>query len=199
LNDQICALNSSEFWVWSHSWNCFVKSLNFIVLVVDKLFWWILINLVKIMNWWVIVVETCLNLLHECLFMFVCWWGLNWCGCLWVLNEKWENCGFWWKLKYMMNLRWIDVMIQSLLWFWMPFDVCKLIYKFLGRIWGQGDQNGDFGVKVWKFLRGNNQNRVTCSSVARCSKLHRTDIHVLCRSMHSWSIRTIPNRFFWCT
>jgi len=43
------------------------------------------------MNWWVTVVETCLNLLHKCLFMFVCWWGLNWCGSFWSLNEKKEK------------------------------------------------------------------------------------------------------------
>ena len=46
------------------------------------------------MNWWVIIVETCLNSLYECFFVFVCWWGSNWCGCLWSLNEKWENGGF---------------------------------------------------------------------------------------------------------
>jgi hypothetical protein len=100
------------------------------------------------MNWWVIVVGLCLKSLHECLFMFVCWWGLNWCGCLWSLNESWEHCGFRWKMNLMMNLRWIGVMIRCLLLFWMPFDVYKPMYKFWGRIWGQGDQNWGFWVKL---------------------------------------------------
>jgi len=39
-------------------------------------------------------------------------------------------------------------MVQSLLWFCMPCDVYKLMYKFWGRIWGQGDQNGDFWMKI---------------------------------------------------
>jgi len=42
------------------------------------------------MNWFVIVVETCLNLLHECLFKFVCCWV--WIGVIvfevWMKNEK---------------------------------------------------------------------------------------------------------------
>jgi len=49
----------------------------------------------------------------------------------------------------------------------MPFDVYKLVYKFWGRIWGQGDQNWGFGVKLEGFPRGKPKNRVTCYGVTR--------------------------------
>ena len=97
-----------------------------------------------IMNWWGIVVETCLNSLHKCLFMFVCWWGLNWCGCLWSLNEKWENCGCWWKMNIMMILMRIDVIIPRLLLFWLPF----LVNKFSEQILVEVDQNWGSWMKI---------------------------------------------------
>jgi len=52
------------------------------------------------------------------------------------------------KINLMMNLRWIGVIIRGLLLFWMPFDVYKLMYKFWGQIWGQGDQNWGFWMKI---------------------------------------------------
>jgi len=39
-------------------------------------------------------------------------------------------------------------MIPSLLLFLMSSDVYKLMYKFWGRIWGQGDQNWYFWKKI---------------------------------------------------
>jgi len=38
-------------------------------------------------------------------------------------------------------------MIRCWLLFLMPFNVYKLMYKFWGRIWGQGDQNWGFWMK----------------------------------------------------
>jgi len=83
-------------------------------------------------------------------WMFVCWWGLNWCGCLWNLNE---NCGCWWKMNIMKILVKIDVMIPCLLLFWLSFEVCKLMYKFWGRIWVKGDQNRGFLDELWVSSR----------------------------------------------
>jgi len=94
------------------------------------------------MNWWVVVVDMWLNSLHECLFMSVCWWDLNGCGCLWSLNEKWGNDD---EL-----VLWFDVCCC----FEYLFVVYKLVYKFWGRILGQGDQNWGFDVKLKGFPRG---------------------------------------------
>ena len=89
--------------------------------------------------------------------------GLNWCGCfeVWMKNEK--NGGCWWKWTRWWFLRWIGGIIRCLLLFWMHFYVCNQVFKF----WGQGGQNGGFGVKNWEFSRGNNQIRATCSGAAR--------------------------------
>jgi len=61
----------------------------------------------------------------------------------------------------------------------MSFDVYKLVYKFRGRIWGQGDQKWGFWVKNWEFPRGNNQEQgdlFWCNSLGRVgtrsSELH---------------------------
>jgi len=48
-------------------------------------------------------------------------------------------------MNIMMILVKFGVVIRCLLLFQMSFDVYKLVYKFWGRIWGQGDKNGNFG------------------------------------------------------
>ena len=78
----------------------------------------------------------------------------------------------------------------------MPFYVCNQVYKFWGRIWGQGNQKWGFWVKNWKFPKGNNQNRETCSGVTRCGKLHKTDTHVLGHSGHSGQLGRVQTDSF---
>jgi len=58
--------------------------------------------------------------------------GLNRCDCLWIWmkNEK------------------LWVLIPCLLWFWLSFDVYKLVHKFGERIWFKGDQKREFWVKM---------------------------------------------------
>jgi len=69
-----------------------------------------------------------------------------------------------------MNLRWISVMIPSLLLFWMPFDVYKLMYKFWGRIWAQVNQNWVFCENLeWVPERNQNSEFDVCCQT-RCSK-----------------------------
>ena len=98
------------------------------------------------MNWWVIFVEICLNSFHKC-FVYVCM--------LMGFEVVWLFMKFEWKLRKLWVLVENElgnefkvncVIIPSLLWFWMPFDVYKLIYKFWGRIWVKWDRNGDFSM-----------------------------------------------------
>ena len=143
--------------------------------------------------------DYCWNMFGFTSWMFVCWLDLNDCGCLWCLNEKWENWGFWWKWTrwwiWGELVLWLDVCCG----FNFFFYVYKLVCKFGGRIWDQRDQKWGFWVKNWKFLRGNNQNRVTCSRVTRCGELHRAAAHVLGRFGRLRSIRAVLNWFFGCT
>jgi len=50
------------------------------------------------MNWWMIIVETCLNSLHKCLYMFVVdgvWIDVVVCE-VWMKTEKIEGFGEKW-------------------------------------------------------------------------------------------------------
>ena len=135
---------------------------------------------------------------------------MNVCLCLYV-DGVWIGAvvfEVWMKNKKMVafgenelddEFRWIDVMIRCLFFFWMTFDFYKLVCK----VWGQGDRRRGFWVKNWKFPRGNNQNRVTCSGVTHCDELELvvaswTGQQPMCFG-HLGSIRAIPNWFFWCT
>jgi len=60
----------------------------------------------------------------------------------------------------------------------LPLKVCKLIHKFWGRIWGQGDQTWEFGVEIEEFPR-ENQEQGVCSGAARRGEVHSTEPRVI--------------------
>ena len=130
--------------------------------------------LIKCESWigdWLLLKYVWIHFINVCLCFYIdgIWIGVVF---LWNLNEKWENCGCWWKMNTVVILVKIGVMIRYLWLFWMPFDVYKLVCKFWGRIWDQGDQKWGFWVENWMFPRENNQNRATVLEKFRCSELN---------------------------
>ena len=92
FDDEIHALNSCEFKGMITSWNCWFMCLKLMVVVVDKLFWWFLLKLVKMKL--LLLMKLCFDCCDVVLLMITYTLGV-------VIGEVMIKLLFYWVLKKM--------------------------------------------------------------------------------------------------